>query len=220
MKWPELVKWEETLSKARPNRSEFFELKDYADDDGVLRRFSNLRLLEGIPAAFSTAPWDYELVRDAIARRLDVPSHDLTLVGSARFGFSYTGSKWPKEFTAGSSDFDFLVCSGRLFGDCLRDAERFYQRAENDRDPSSWSKVVTEARRQFALGFINHDTLLPRPQNPTFRDLDATCTEVTERYERQLRFSKVKLRIYRDWDKAMARTIANLRSNLRLLKTK
>lgn len=179
-----------------------------------------MRLLEGTPSAFAKAPSNYELCRDALGHGLDVPSHSVTLVGSARFGFSYASKKWPKTFVPGRSDYDFLVCDLGLFEQCAEDVARFTERAKLAMEgvtvdgAGELTDRMTAVGTAIRRGFIDQNALRPIDLNPTFKKLVDVANEVSDKYQRELRFSRVKLRVYRDWDIVMNQNVLNLRANL------
>ncbi len=226
--WPSLVLWEEALISVYPTQDEFKALSNHLEEDAVLRRFANLRMLEGVPAAFSNSPSGYELVRNAIAHGLGIASHCVTMVGSARFGYSYASRKWPKNFEAGKgkSDYDFLVCDPILFERCNQDVLGYIKRAQlivdgtNDpKEADEWRKIIESRKWEIGRGFIDQTAMNPIPKNnPAFALLVETAAQITKDYAKQLRGSAVKIRVYRDWDTVMKQTMLNLRANLKDIK--
>jgi hypothetical protein len=220
--WPALVKWEATLKLPHPTNVEFHDLAQHIDDVGVIRRFANLWMLEGVPAAFANAPADYELVRDAIASRLAIAPHSVSLVGSARFGYSYASDKWPKQFTPGKgkSDYDFFVCDQKLFAECAKDVQGYVGRmrvllnSSNPRDAALAAREIAERERQLRGALFDQNAMRAHDSNPAFKLLYDVARSVTEQYVEQLRGSGVKLRVYRDWDAAVDQNITNLQYNL------
>jgi hypothetical protein len=85
------------------------------------RGFCRSFLLEGTPAAFETEPMIYELMREWIARRLSVRAEvhidpkEISLLGSARLGYSLSPyPKFGRPFGA-ASDLNFAAISRGLF---------------------------------------------------------------------------------------------------------
>jgi hypothetical protein len=70
-----------------------------------------LWLTEGIPFAFRGRPIAYEEVRTWLGARLVVCPKEITIVGSARIGFSLAGRQFGRPFNS-ESDLDFAVTSG------------------------------------------------------------------------------------------------------------
>lgn len=91
-------------------------LPDPAPEDGDLEKFVRLWLTEGVPFAFKDRPIVYEALREWVAALLDIFPKDVSMVGSARIGFSLAPQKQLREFTVGSSDLDLFVVSAPLFG--------------------------------------------------------------------------------------------------------
>jgi hypothetical protein len=75
--------------------------------------FARLWLTEGIPSAFQEAPMLYEIVRQWLAIRANVHPKFVTMIGSARLGYSITPTKFGAEFTQ-RSDLDFVIVSKEL----------------------------------------------------------------------------------------------------------
>ena len=87
--------------------------------------FLRLWLSEGIPFAFRSNPMLYEKIRDWMGSRLRVHPKVVTLIGSARIGYSLAAyPKYGRPFGDGS-DLDFSVVQNELFRDLANDFSRW-----------------------------------------------------------------------------------------------
>ena len=80
----------------------------------------NTALFEGIPPAFENRIESFERLKDTVALGLDVDRESVTVVGSARTGFSLDPERFPTVFRA-ESDIDVLIVSERLFDESWLD---------------------------------------------------------------------------------------------------
>lgn len=107
--------------------NEFLQLKDTYPRPEELARIARtanfyeqeclmrLWLSEGIPFAFRDFPGLYEVVRGWLGSRLSVHPKTITLIGSARIGYSLAPHPaFGRTFSA-KSDLDFAVVSEPLF---------------------------------------------------------------------------------------------------------
>lgn len=222
--WPSTTPWEEALRLPHPSRDALHELRTHLKDDAVLQRFANLWMLEGVPVAFAEKPSDYELVRSALADRLSVEPHCVSLVGSARFGYSYTFKKWLKDFKpgpySGASDYDFLVCDMELTKGCIQDLQTYIadQRSRlasaDGAKADKFKSEIDERERQIERQLFNNNILPGNDLYPTFKRLNHAIGVVNKKYANELRGSKVKIRVYPDWGLAFRQNVRNLRANL------
>ena len=81
---------------------------------------ARLWISEGIPFAFRKCPGLYEEVRNWLAAGLELDAKQISVVGSARLGYSLAPERWGKPYRPDSSDVDFFAVSASLF-DSLRD---------------------------------------------------------------------------------------------------
>lgn len=85
---------------------------DYFEQQGLLR----LWVSEGIPYAFRNTPMLYENVRGWLATKLNVHAKNITVVGSARLGYSLAPFPVYGRPFGPHSDLDFAIISEWLFG--------------------------------------------------------------------------------------------------------
>lgn len=89
-----------------------FSYKALANDgrEAIIRSF----ITEGVPYAFREVPLLYEIARDFIAKRLGTEAREVTMVGSARLGYSVVPPNYGRAFNE-ESDLDLTVFSRALF---------------------------------------------------------------------------------------------------------
>lgn len=181
--------------------------------EGILRGI----VTEGIPFAFRDRPTLYEELRDFLARRLDVPPKNITLVGSARLGYSLSPLAYGKPFDT-TSDLDFSVISEILF---LRVADAFHQ-WETDvatgretltdaREKRFWRENLARIPSSLRRGFID-----PYKVSNTYKvvqDVQQSLWLVRERLVRTpplVAIKRVSMRVYRSWDAFVRQQELNL----------
>lgn len=96
-----------------------FSYKALANDcrEGIIRSF----ITEGIPYAFQGMPLLYEIARDFVAKRLGTEARQVTMVGSARLGYSLAPPPSFGHPFGPESDLDLTVFSKTLFDDLASD---------------------------------------------------------------------------------------------------
>jgi hypothetical protein len=184
-------------------------------------------LTEGLPRAFITCPGIYEDIRGWLGVRLKVHAKEITLVGSARTGFSFANFGRPFDQ---NSDLDLCVVSNNLFQSFRESFDRFAAdlasediRPRNDREGAFWQENIEFGKRNFPKGFFDANKL------PTFDRY-----EVSQRIQQAMwmlrsrleltpgapRVRSASIRIYRDWQALIERLTANLRSLTQKLQEK
>src|SRR5580704_15190362 len=100
-----LPAWSRTLTSAYPEGEALIAaVRQMARSDSEL--FVRAWLAEGLPWVFREAPALYGVFRRDIATRMDVDGHEVTLVGSARLGFSLKPDRLGRGYRDGGSDLD------------------------------------------------------------------------------------------------------------------
>jgi hypothetical protein len=102
-----------------PTKEEFVKL---------LFTINRLNLLEthvfqGTPYVFRNAPADYAALRSHVASKLGIAIDDITIIGSARTGFSIAPDTFGIPFRA-TSDIDVLIVAPKLFDELWLDLLR------------------------------------------------------------------------------------------------
>src|SRR3989338_4203942 len=100
---------------------DFFVKAKESERLGIIR----LWITEGIPYAFKDNPLLYEEIRTFIAKRVNVHTKEVTLVGSGRTGYSLKKKEWGRKFTPPNSDLDFTIISNDLYKKLVADFQKW-----------------------------------------------------------------------------------------------
>lgn len=162
---------------------------------------------EGIPFAFKDTPLLYESIRLWLASLLEIEAKEITLIGSARIGFSLSPPPdYGREF-GDHSDLDFSIISYKLFNKCMSDFDNWakdYKGGKvvpnNSREKYFWQQNLQEVPKQFNRGFI--DPYKVPNRYPTISKINDTLWKLQEKLKATEIAPKVKnasIRIYSDW---------------------
>lgn len=182
--------------------------------EAEIRAIARLLLTEGVPHAFHAMPVAYEYYREQIAHAAGVDEKNVTVVGSVRFGFSLTPSreKYGAAVTE-RSDLDAAVIGEKVFEDGQA-AFLDWKQSLDEQARTKFDVTVAQVEREAARGFISLKLLphwLPfvrRLHDPLWRVI---AKWRTIRGAPRLNGDKSSVRVYRDWDAALAQTTLNLR---------
>jgi hypothetical protein len=207
--YPEAEAFASTLRSASRTQREF-----------VVR----LWLSEGVPFGFRNTPALYEEARGWIAKRLGVKPGDVTLIGSARIGFSMSpGLSFGRRFSD-ESDLDISVISASLFTEteeCFsawaRDLEAGVVRPRNTLENRLWPENVEFGRRNIPKGFMDPNKIpflnryeLARRVGHAMWALSVKLADTIPEHPKR----KASVRVYRDSESFIRRMLINLSSTL------
>ena len=206
-----LSDWAQSLRDSYPDPSDWKAFDRLPKRD--VYRFTRLWMTEGIPYAFKDNPMVYDLGREALARALQDDPKQVSLTGSGRIGFSLAEPKFGKPFQL-PTDLDLFIVSSTLFDRLEADSLRFIARVEarlaipgSDRERMFWSNNVRELPSSIDRGFIDSWRVPVFEMYPAFRQVSRSLAAFLETVNNQLetakRFSKVGLRTYKNWDRAV-----------------
>ncbi len=179
-----------------------------------------LWLTEGVPFAFQSCPAIYEDVRGWLSSRLKVHPKQITLVGSARIGYSLAPPpQFGKPF-GGHSDLDLSVVSTELF-EQITEAFAMFRGAflrgsevpTNDYEQSMWRNNLTFAEKNIPRGFLDASKLPNRPAYAVSRNINQAMWALVRKLEVTAGAPTVRrasTRIYRDWPSLIAQVALNL----------
>jgi hypothetical protein len=190
-----------------------------AEREQVIR----LWLSEGIPYAFQRLPMLYERIRDWLAAQIGVHPKMITLIGSARTGFSLAaGSSYGRPFGP-QSDLDFSVVSGELFAAVASDFSRWKAdvsagtaRPRNNTEAKYWEDNLNRIPRNISRGFINTHEIPAWLRYRTAQRITQTVYLLSQRVTISpdaptIRRQKgISLRLYRDWNAFESQIALNL----------
>lgn len=166
-------------------------------------------LSEGIPYCFRECPLLYEAIRGWLARAIEIHAKEITLIGSARIGYSLApGDDYGRPFND-SSDLDFSAISSVLFENCVAVFELWFGDYQNGRilprnrtEEFFWKSNATSVPNNITRGFIDPHKI------PTRKRYQIACDILDSLYrlhkklkttEYAPRVRKVTIRVYRDW---------------------
>lgn len=188
---------------------------------GIIR----LWMTEGIPFAFKDHPLIYEEVREFISKGVKVHPKEITLVGSARIGYSLKPNVWGRKFTK-KSDMDFTIISNVLFTRLVKDFQKWAGDIESKkilpRSPyqlQDWLESIMTVNMNISKGYIYTKNLFPHNNYPA----------VVQSYHTMFRLKKilsitpdspeisdVSIRVYSSWYNCIRQIQINFKSALDL----
>lgn len=197
------------IVNAHPEAAAVQELIE-AHKAGDVTSFIRLWLSEGIPSAFASCPMIYQRTREWLGSEMSVNPKQITIVGSARLGYSLRpkGKGFGRPFSS-KSDLDFVVVSEDLFS-TARDASLGFVRdfeskaivAKSERQNEVWKSDVKSIRNNVDRGFIQAGKVPNLPQYAATKKLENLFWMVGEKLKVTSGcppFTKASYRIYNDW---------------------
>lgn len=181
---------------------------------------ARLWLSEGLPFAFQECPAIFEEVREWLGKRLCVHPKEVTLIGSARIGYSLSGSKFGKCFDK-NSDLDFSVISGGLYRKLGNDFNRFVQDFEegaihpkNDRERKYWPENIHVGRKSLLRGFLDSKKIPNLSEYSTAKNINGSMWLLLEKIKNVdtvPNVSRASVRVYQNWNSFIDQTTLNLK---------
>ncbi|MEW6195986.1 MAG: hypothetical protein AB1521_12620 [Bacteroidota bacterium] len=174
-------------------------------------------LSEGIPIIFSEYPLLYEQIRYYLADNLNIHPKEITLIGSARTGFSLSTNKFGKPFDI-NSDLDFTIISEYLFNKCMIVFEKWkndycsnivYPLNKNQK--YYWDHNIKELPGTIKRGFL--DTNKIPNLYPDISQINNRLWVLKKKLELTLReftVKKISIRIYKNWGYFTEQFLLNL----------
>jgi hypothetical protein len=212
-----------SLSAPYPEASTFFNV--VRDATPTLREYVvRLWFSEGVPFGFRDTPALYEEIRTWLAARLRISPKDVTIIGSARIGFSLSpGRELGRPFSL-HSDLDFSVVSSQLFSEtasCFaqwkEDFANGLVRPRRSREARLWPENVLFGDRNIPKGFMDPEKIptlqryeLPRRVGGAVWALGVKLEASKCGHPRR----RTSVRVYRDWASFTQRMMVNLRAAL------
>ncbi len=203
------------------------QIKDAYINSSESERYGIIRLwiTEGIPFAFKENPLLYEEIRTFIAKGLNVHPKHITLVGSARIGYSLKKKVWGRIFT-NTSDLDFTIISNELFTKLVIDFKKWVGDIASKRllphspnELKGWLGSIEVVDKNIPQGFIYTKNLLPYNSYPTVRK----CYNIMSQLQNRLlstvnapRISDISVRVYSNWEPCVRQININFKSALEL----
>ena len=164
-------------------------------------------LSEGVPFIFQDYPFLFESLRFKLAKELSLNSKEITIVGSARLGYSLTPPpKFGTRFNS-SSDMDFALVSSLLFKKCEIENNLWkieYKSGKaipNKNEKDYWDSNFIHNDVQINRGFIDSNKIPNRYATiKSINNLRWYLEQYLSNNKPSLSFKKINFRIYSDWD--------------------
>ena len=191
------------------------------DQIGVLRSF----IVEGVPAFFRGTPTLYDTLRRYVAYRLDLLADDVTIIGSARIGYSLSPPPAYGTPFGSNSDLDLAVVSRKLFeglagvfAQWKADVEAGRENPKSAHEHVFWEANLSDLPSNIKNGFIDSHKLPNRYELAI--KVNQTKWMIAEKLKQTLSLDhnlRASIRVYRDWDAFYSRQLINLRASLKKL---
>lgn len=202
-------------------------LKDIYIKTNSTERLGIIRLwmTEGIPYAFKEHPLLYEEIRDFIAKGINVHTKDITIVGSARIGYSLSKHEWGRPFNS-NSDFDFTIVSNDLYKTIVGDFQRWVKDLElrsvlpkNVKQTSVWLNNIKYLNEKIPTGFIQVKLIHYHKNYTTVKKCLDTIWLLRKKLDLTQtapRVSDASIRVYSSWTACIHQLQINIKSALEL----
>jgi len=185
---------------------------------------TRLWLSEGIPFAFRDLPISYEVIRGWLAERLYVHPKNVTVIGSARIGYSLAPyPNYGRPFSQ-DSDLDFSIVSKDLFSKLSEEFYKWRNEVEEGRlHPTEsqrryWYASIECLPNTIRRGFIDPNKIpYIAKRYPIAQRIGNTMWLLREKLNITQDVPKVKkasIRVYRDWAAFMAQMKINFENML------
>jgi len=190
-------------------------------------RFGIIRLwiTEGIPYAFKDCPLLYEKARVFIAKGVKVETKEVSLVGSARIGYSLSKHEWGRPFNT-KSDLDFTIVSNNLYASIVSDFQNWVKDLETGkilpkghREMDIWLANIKQLDEQIPKGFIQTKMIPYNSNYPAVKN----CYDTIYLFRKKLgvtemapRISDASIRVYSSWKSCITQLSVNFKSALGL----
>jgi len=188
---------------------------------GILR----LWITEGIPFAFKENPLLYEEMRTFIGKGVFVNPKEVTLVGSARIGYSLKKKVWGKDFT-NKSDLDFTIISSDLYKKLILDFQKWSGDFASGKitpltahQNQNWLKSIITIDENIPKGYINTKDLFSHANYLNVKNCYRTMTRLKERLELTNNSPSIEdasIRVYSDWKSCIRQLEINFKTALDL----
>ena len=181
--------------------------------------FAQLWLSEGIPHAFGNCPAVYEAVRCWLSDQLEIHAKEISLVGSARLGYSLAPKKFGVPFDS-KSDLDLFIVSTNLFERLKEDFYRWSADFESGeikplytKEKKWWPANYNQVPKNIQQGFID-TTKIPNyeayPVAQKVNDIMSSLINKLKIIPNAPKPRKASVRCYSSWDSFVQQQSLNL----------
>jgi hypothetical protein len=180
---------------------------------------ARLWLSEGPPSAFQQCPAIYEDLRGWLSARLGIHPKEITLVGSARIGYSMVPTEFGKPFGE-QSDLDLAFISAQLFERLTSDFRLFSEdyragavKPRSDNERTLWESNLEFGERNIPKGFFDAWKIPNFDRYSVTRQVNQAMWKLIKKLEITAAAPKVhraSTRVFRDWRSFVNRMTVNL----------
>jgi hypothetical protein len=173
-------------------------------------RFLRLWVSEGIPFAFKEAPMLYEAIRGWLAVQLNVHPKVVTMVGSARIGYSLAPPPSYGLPFGSNSDLDFVVVSDKLFHDLSveffkwkSDVNNGYVQPRSDTEQKYWEDNLGRLPLNITRGFVDAKMIPYWYQYAVAQKIGDIMSKLINKLKTTHHApitNKASIRVYLDWN--------------------
>ena len=183
---------------------------------------ARLWLTEGLPFAFMHSPAVYENLRGWLAFRLSVHPKEITLIGSARIGYSLAPRpEFGRKFSD-QSDLDLSIISSELFqrvtgvfADFSSDYKSRVVIPRSSHEQAMWDENLLFGIRNIPKGFFDPNKIPTFDRYPVIQQISQSMWVVVKKLEVTRGAPIVRrasVRVYRDWQSFIDRLSLNLKT--------
>lgn len=183
---------------------------------------ARLWITEGAPFAFSQCPEVYENLRGWLGCRLNIHPKEITLIGSARLGYSLSPPPAYGKPFGRDSDLDLSIISGDLFkrlcsafSDFNHDYRNGITIPRNERERQFWDGNIEFGERNIPRGFVDANKIPNFNRYGVAQQVNQAMWVLLKKLEvtkNAPQIKSVSTRVYRDWESFIQRVSLNLRS--------
>ncbi len=192
--------------------------------------FLRLWVSEGIPFAFRNCPLVYEALREWLGKRLRIHPKLITVIGSARIGYSLKPLPTYGRAFSPESDLDLAVITEDIFHALSEEFGRWQAdffagevRPRNPQEETYWKLNAVELPRKIERGFVDPHMIPSFYRYSTAQRINDTPWQMRAKLERTAeapKVSKVSIRVYRDSYALLNLMDVNFHATLRSLVAK
>ena len=188
-------------------------------DEWARVALAQLWLSEGVPEAFGNCPAIYEAVRCWLSDRLGIHAKKISLVGSARLGYSLAPKKFGVLFHS-KSDLDLFIVSTNLFERLKEDFHRWSSDFESGEikplhtdEKKWWPANYDLVPKNIQRGFIDTRKIPNYEAYPVAQQVNETMSELVKKLKatpNAPKPNKASVRCYSSWDSFVRQQSLNL----------
>lgn len=183
---------------------------------------ARLWITEGFPAAFQHMPSVYEDMRGWLANRLKIHPKEITLIGSARAGYSLSPPPEYGRRFSDNSDLDLSIISGSLFASVSATFSKFaadYKdgvvKPKNANQEKYWPNNINFGLHNIPKGFFDPDKIPNLDRYPLAKEVSGAMWRLHERLKVTPGAPIIRgasVRIYKDWNCFLNQVTLNLKA--------